>query len=122
MDKATSKPLLIDGKEVTAEAKLVPTAEAGVAEMAFVFDASSLGNKEVVAFETLYRGNTLIAEHADIQDKGQTVSFVPDTPKIPKTGDDGTVGRFLWGGGLLVSGLTLLVELLRKRRRRNAAE
>ena len=116
MSKETGKPLLVNGKEVTAEAKLVPTAESGTAEMKFVFDASALENKEVVVFEEIYRAETLIAEHKDIEDKDQTVFFVPKAPELPKTGDFGPLAYWLWGGGLVLSGLSLLVFLRKKRR------
>ncbi|MCQ6531244.1 VaFE repeat-containing surface-anchored protein, partial [Bacillus mycoides] len=76
MDKATNQPLLVDGKEVVKEAKLVPTEANGSITLDFTLDASKLQGKEVVVFEDLlYEGN-VVAVHADIEDKGQTVKFV----------------------------------------------
>lgn len=78
MDKATNDKLLIDGKEITAEATFTPKATTGEVEMTFTFDARELtAETEVVAFETLYRDGIEIAVHADIEDEGQTVKILP---------------------------------------------
>ena len=78
MNKATNDKLLIDGKEITAEATFTPKATTGEVEMTFTFDARELTvETEVVAFETLYRDGIEIAVHADIEDKGQTVKILP---------------------------------------------
>lgn len=83
MDKATNKPLLVNGKEVTSEKKFKPTAKNGFVEVSFTFDASALAGKTVVVFETLYQNNKEIVVHADINDVPQTVTF--DIPKITTT-------------------------------------
>ena len=78
MNKATNDKLLIDGKEITAEATFTPKATTGEVEMTFTFDARELTvETEVVAFETLYRDGIEIAVHADIEDEGQTVKILP---------------------------------------------
>lgn len=78
MNKATNDKLLIDGKEITAEATFTPKATTGEVEMTFTFDARELTvETEVVAFETLYRDGIEIAVHADINDKDQTVRILP---------------------------------------------
>ena len=78
MNKATNDKLLIDGKEITAEATFTPKAPTGEVEMTFTFDARELTvETEVVAFETLYRDGIEIAVHADIEDEGQTVKILP---------------------------------------------
>ena len=78
MNKATNDKLLIDGKEITAEATFTPKAPTGEVEMTFTFDARELtAETEVVAFETLYRDGIEIAVHADIEDEGQTVKILP---------------------------------------------
>lgn len=78
MNKATNDKLLIDGKEITAEATFTPKATTGEVEMTFTFDARELtAETEVVAFETLYRDGIEIAVHADIEDEGQTVKILP---------------------------------------------
>lgn len=78
MNKATNDKLLIDGKEITAEATFTTKAPTGEVEMTFTFDARELtAETEVVAFETLYRDGIEIAVHADIEDEGQTVKILP---------------------------------------------
>lgn len=78
MDKATNDKLLIDGKEITAEATFTPKAPTGEVEMTFTFDACELtAETEVVAFETLYRDDLEFATHADITDGDQTVKILP---------------------------------------------
>ena len=75
MDKATAKPLLVDGKEITAEATFTASKAEGSIDIPFTFDASALAGKTIVAFETLYRDKLEVAVHADIEDKDQTVIF-----------------------------------------------
>ena len=78
MNKATNDKLLIDGKEITAEATFTPKATTGEVEITFSFDARELtAETEVVVFETLYRNGIEIAVHADIEDEGQTVKILP---------------------------------------------
>ena len=78
MNKATNDKLLIDGKEITAEATFTPKATTGEVEMTFTFDARELtAETEVVAFETLYRDDLEFAAHADISDADQTIKILP---------------------------------------------
>jgi len=81
MDKATEKPLLIDGSEVTAEAIFTPTESSGTVDVVFTFSSVNLVGKTVVVFEYLYFGDNEIAVHIDIEDEGQTVTF-----KVPNIG------------------------------------
>ena len=88
MDKETGEPLLVgEGEEqaqVTSEATFTPAEASGTIEVLFTFDASALTGKAVVVFETLFQGETEIASHEDIEDEGQTVTFV-EGPKIGTT-------------------------------------
>ena len=78
MNKATNDKLLIDGKEITAEATFTPKATTGEVEMTFTFDARELtAETEVVVFETLYRDELEFAAHVDISDADQTVKILP---------------------------------------------
>ena len=78
MNKATNDKLLIDGKEITAEATFTPKTPTGEVEMTFTFDARELtAETEVVVFETLYRDDLEFAAHADISDADQTVKILP---------------------------------------------
>ncbi len=88
MDKETGEPLLIgEGEEhaqVTSEATFTPAEPNGTIDVLFTFDATGLEGKSVVVFETLFQGETEIAGHEDIEDAGQTVTFVEE-PKIGTT-------------------------------------
>ena len=70
MDKATGKSI-----DVKAETKFKADKADGSVDLKFEFDASKLAGKSVVAFENVYNGKELVAVHADINDKGQTVDF-----------------------------------------------
>ena len=80
MDKETGEPLLIgEGEEhaqVTSEATFTPAGPNGTIDVLFTFDATGLEGKTVVVFETLFQGETEIASHEDIEDEGQTVTFI----------------------------------------------
>ena len=85
MDKETGEKLLVDSKEITAETVFVPETKNGSVDVTFIFDATGLHGKEIVVFEDLYRENVLLATHADINDKGQTVKI-----KNPEIGTKAT--------------------------------
>lgn len=85
MDKTTGKPLLINGKEVSAEKKFIAKEKSGFEELTFTFDGTGLGGKTVVVFEDVYEDGKLIGTHSDINDEGQSIKIIKkDTPK---TGD-----------------------------------
>lgn len=87
MDKATGKAFLVDGKEVCSEVTFTPEAADGEVTVSFTFDGSVINkDTEIVVFETLYRDETKIAVHADIDDKDQTVTIHPQ-PEPEKTAD-----------------------------------
>ena len=76
MDKETGKAFLdADGKEIKAETTFTPTQPTGTVTVEFVFNATGLHGKEVVAFETLYYEGIELATHAEINDEGQTVEL-----------------------------------------------
>lgn len=85
MDKATGKPLEIDSEPVTASRTFVANESRGSMPVEFNFDASELGDRELVVFEQLYKdGNpTPIASHEDLDDKGQTI-WVGTPPEPPR--------------------------------------
>lgn len=74
MDKATGKPLLVDGGEVTAKKTFTPTAAEGSVELTFTLNASELSGTAIVVFETLYKDGKEVAAHTDINDEAQTVT------------------------------------------------
>lgn len=75
MDKGTGKPLLVDDEEVTATKSFIPKFSSGVEIMTFTFDGSVLRGKDIVVFEELYQDGKLVASHADIEDKDQTIKI-----------------------------------------------
>lgn len=114
MDKKTGKPYLADGKKVRTEAAFVPEKKNGKIELAFTFDGSGIKkDTEIVVFETLYRDGVELTAHADIKDKGQTVTIVPPAPVIPQTGDSSMTG--LWLGLGAIGGLISLFFIRKKK-------
>lgn len=86
MDRTTGKPVTdADGDAVTATAELTPESPDGKATVELTFDASRLAGHDVVVFERMYLGEYEVAEHADIEDAGQTVA-------LPKIGTTATAG------------------------------
>ena len=77
-----------DGKDektlATETVKFTPTSENGTVKMTFTVDTSSLKGRSLVVFEELLKGEVTIATHADINDKGQTVTVEEDTPPTPE--------------------------------------
>ena len=76
MDKETGEPLLVGEEQVTSEATFIPAEPNGTIDVLFTFNATGLEGKSVVVFETLFQGETEIASHEDIEDEGQTVTFI----------------------------------------------
>lgn len=115
MDKATGKPFMVKGKEVTSTVKFTPDKANGTVEVKFTFDASNITKStDLVVFESLYRDNVEIAVHADLKDKGQTVTIVPPAPKTPKTSDNRNLGTWIGLGGVgLGAGVAALLLKLK---------
>ena len=95
MVKAENAELIINGKRVENDYTFTAEKEKMKVEIAFTFNASELGGKELVTFEELYDLSNpdepkKVAEHKDIEDKGQTVTItenptIPDEPEKPET-------------------------------------
>lgn len=88
MLKENNAELLINGKKVENEYEFIADKENMEVEIAYTFNASALGGKNLVTFEELYDMSNpnepiKVAEHKDIEDKGQTVS-VKEVPKEPE--------------------------------------
>lgn len=135
MVKDTKEPLVEKGKkiEVTSE-PFQPKKSEGLAKITFTVDTTKLEGKELVAFETAYRLNgykegadmskitkTVVAEHKDINDSGQTVKITkkPDkttTVGTPKTGDNRRIGLWIV---VVISGLALIAGSVRKMKRKH---
>lgn len=118
MDKSTGKPFMVKGKEVTSTVKFTPDKANGTVEVEFTFDASNIKKStDLVVFESLHRDNVEIAVHADLKDKGQTVTVVPPTPKTPKTSDNRNFGTWIGLGGVgLGAGIAALLLKLKMKK------
>lgn len=118
MDKFTGKPFMVKGKEVTSTVKFTPDKANGTVEVEFTFDASNIKKStDLVVFESLYRDNVEIAVHADLKDKGQTVTIVPPAPKTPKTSDNRNLGTWIGLGGVgLGAGIAALLLKLKMKK------
>lgn len=118
MDKSTGKPFKVKGKEVTSTVKFTPDKANGTVEVKFTFDASNIKKStDLVVFESMYRDNVEIAVHADLKDKGQTVTVVPPTPKTPKTSDNRNLGTWIGLGGVgLGAGIAALLLKLKMKK------
>lgn len=123
MDKETGKAVLIDGKEVTAEAFFKPEKTTGKADVTFTFNATEFAGRKLVVFEKLFlvKGDmeTEISAHEDLKDEGQTVKIVKtEMPKArmaeartPKTGDESHMGFWYAFAGISVIGLAAFAVL-----------
>lgn len=122
MDKATGKPILADGKKITASTKFTAKKAKGTVDVIFNFDKKALEGKTVVVFETLTLDGSVVGEHKDINDTKQTLVFqkvdkpTPEKPsKAPKTGDDGIM--LMWIGLALGAALVLMVLYANRNRK-----
>lgn len=78
MDKSTGEQLHDGaGKVIEGTCEFTPSASEGSQEVTFNCDARDMAGHVTVAFETLMRGDTTVASHADLDSEAQTV-FVPD--------------------------------------------
>lgn len=89
MNKATGKPVLDNGKEVTSEKKFKAESPNGFVELEFTFNASALKGETVVVFEDIYEGKVNVGTHADIKDIDQSV-YIPLIHTTATSQDDGT--------------------------------
>ena len=99
MDKATGDPLLINGKEICAETTFTPETSDGEITVSFPFDSSAITEiTEIVVFEALYREGVELAVHADINDKGQTLTI-----HVPEIGTQASIdgNKEAVAGGML---------------------
>ena len=145
MLKEENAKLLINGERVENDYTFTADSENMEVEIAFIFDASSLGGKSLVTFEELYDLSNpdepvKVTEHKDIEDEGQTVTVkeVPDTPEeptpeqpttpdtpetpnrtgnSPKTGDSSNIAFFL--GLFALSGAGVAGTYFIRRRKRS---
>ena len=116
MDKATGRALIVNGEEVIATGDFTAEDTDGQVTVRFTFDASGLGDKDLVVFEKLYSFETKaeITSHEDINDEGQTVKL--NAPPVVQTNDDGMIAVFGIAAGICAAGAVLTVAIKRKKR------
>ncbi|MCI0947509.1 SrtB-anchored collagen-binding adhesin [Clostridioides difficile] len=90
MIKDENAELIIDGKRVENDYTFIADDEEMKVEIAYTFNASALGGKNLVTFEELYdlsnpKEPIKVAEHKDIEDDGQTVLITERIIKIHTT-------------------------------------
>lgn len=128
MDKATGQPLLVNGREVTAEKTFTAARNTGSIEVEFTLPAKVLQGKTTVVFEDMYNDGVKIATHSDITDINQTIAIGRLDVNFPyggyglgsvKTGDPLALGLTL-----MILGISsmLLVVVIRAKKRANEAE
>ena len=118
MDKATGKPFLVNGKEVSSEVTFTAEKKDGEITVCFTFDGSTVTKQtDIVVFETLYRDGVEIAAHADIDDGGQTVTLTPPAPPVPQTGDNSSLGFWIGLGAVALGGIIAVVIIRVKSRK-----
>ncbi len=125
MVKSENAELIVNDKSVENDLTFTATDTKMEVQIAFSFNASELGGKELVTFEKLYDVTNLdkpikVAEHKDINDEGQTVTIKekpespttpeePNTPTklsdSPKTGDNTPFAALLAMMGISAAGL-----------------
>ena len=93
MLKEENAELIINNKRVENDYTFVADDEAMKVEIAYTFNASALGGKNLVTFEELYdlsnpEEPVKVAEHKDIDDDGQTVLITERIIKIHTTATD----------------------------------
>ena len=123
MDKSTGKPFKVKGKEITSTVKFVPDKANSKVEVTFTFDGSAIKkDTDLVVFETLYRDGVELTAHADIDDKGQTVTVKVPELENPKTGDDRNINRVLGIAGASLVGIAGCVYFFIKRKKKRGAD
>ena len=74
VDKTFSDITGIDDYLFDSRVEFVPESESGTIDVSFVVDSTQLAGHDLVAFERLYRNETVVTSHEDKNDEGQTVT------------------------------------------------
>ena len=109
MDKETGKPVIDNGKEVTAEKEFIAETSNGFVDLEFTFNASALAGKTIVVFENVYQNGKLVGTHSDIDDMNQSIEIL-EKEKV-KTGDSENIINYI----LLTILMGTLILICRKK-------
>ena len=115
MDKNTGEEFMMNGNAVTARMDFVPEKKDGSIVMEFPVPVDELEGKTLVAFETcsIVTGEdgtaVKIADHRDINNKAQTVSF-----DVPQTGQAEPWRLLIPIGFFTAAAIGLLLRRLRR--------
>ena len=87
MDKASGEPLQIGGQTVTTDLTFTPSKADGTVNAQFRLNTEGLEGKELTAFEEIYEGERLVADHKELQDFDQTIVIpgVTTNVSVPET-------------------------------------
>ena len=124
------------GVVAKAEKKFTPEKSEGTVTLEFTFDASKLGGRKIVAFETVSQNGYEVASHKDLKDESQTVTVEnpnkPSTPtpapkstptpsqnKVSPRIDTGVLGNNIPLSIAIGAAGVILVVILVKRRKKN---
>lgn len=78
VDRTTGQAVLdSDGKPVSSRKDFVSKSEYGTESVEFTFDSTLCGDRDVVVFERLLKGDVEVARHDDPNDKAQTFHVRP---------------------------------------------
>ena len=92
-----------EGNKITAEKQFSPEQTEGTIDVDLDFSTERLAGSTVVVFEECYCGSTLVAQHADISDEGQSiVVLAPENPKEKPRTYDNPNGTFAKTGNPLI--------------------
>ncbi|WP_251388013.1 VaFE repeat-containing surface-anchored protein [Mediterraneibacter agrestimuris] len=98
MVKSENAELIVDGERVGNDYTFTAKDSKMEVEIAFTFNASALGGKDLVTFEELYDLTNpdepvKVAEHKDIEDEGQTVTIEERVIEIHTNAADKATGE-----------------------------
>lgn len=90
MDKETGQAYLDqDGNNVTSKLVFTPSQTNGIVDLVFSLEGDDVRGKTLVVFEELYQDGQIVAIHADINDKEQTLKVKDPGIKTYFTGLNG---------------------------------
>jgi hypothetical protein len=120
MDKDTGKPLVADGKTVTAEKTFTAEKKNGTEIVSFSLNAKAVAGRTTVVFEKLLNeSGEEIAAHEDINSKGQTIKIKGTAPAktvrdLVMTGD--YVDRSDYVFLMIIAGLVAAATFITRKR------